>query len=85
MNIQLMEAKMAAWFFFGRSFQRRCLFFRYLFILTHFAKLSLKLNHIFDKKGYNTWCSRAVSHPSRNQALCYLTTVFGREPVHSTW
>ena len=37
------------------------------------------------EKGYNTWCSQAVSHPSTNQALRCLTSVIGREPVHSTW
>ena len=85
MKIQLMAAKISAWGFFGRSFQWRCPFFCYLSNSTHFAELSPKLNHIFDKKGYNTWCSQAVSHPSTNQALCCLTSVIGREPVHSTW
>ena len=37
------------------------------------------------QKGYNTWCSQAVSHPSTNQAPRCLTSVIGREPVHSTW
>ena len=28
---------------------------------------------LFRQKGYNTWCSQAVSHPSTNQALrCYV-------------
>ena len=36
-------------------------------------------------KGYNTWCSQAVTHPSTNQALRCLTSVIRREPVHSTW
>ena len=40
---------------------------------------------LFRQKGYNTWCSQAVSHPSTNQALRCLTSVIGREPVHSTW
>ena len=37
------------------------------------------------EKAYNTWCSQAVTHPSTNQAQCCLTSVIGREPVHSTW
>ena len=40
---------------------------------------------LFRQKRYNTWCSQAVSHPSTNQALRCLTSVIGREPVHSTW
>ena len=37
------------------------------------------------EKAYNTWCSQAVTHLSTNQAQCCLTSVIGREPVHSTW
>ena len=85
MKIQLMAAKISAWGFFRTLFPMALSVFRYLFNSTHFAELSPKLNHIFDKKGYNTWCSQAVSHPSTNQALCCLTSVIGREAVHSTW
>ena len=85
MKIQVMAAKISAWGFFWTLFPMSLSVFCYLFILTPFAKLSPKLNHISDKKGYNTWCSQAVSHPSTNQALCCLTSVIGREPVHSTW
>ena len=34
---------------------------------------------------YNTQYSQAVTHPSTNCARCCLTSVIGREPVHSTW
>ena len=40
---------------------------------------------LFRQKGYNTWCSQAVSHPSTNQALRCLTSVIGRELMLSTW
>ena len=31
----------------------------------------------------STLCSQAVSHPSTNRAQCCLTSVIGRELVHS--
>ena len=34
-------------------------------------------------KAYNTWYSQAVTHPSTNQARDCLTSVIGRELVHS--
>ena len=85
MKIQVMAAKISAWVFFWTLFLMALSVLCYLCNLTPFAKLSPKLNHISDKKGYNTWCSQAVSHPSTNQALCCLTSVIRREPVHSTW
>ena len=36
-------------------------------------------------KAYNTCCSQAVTHPSTGQAQHCLTSVIGREPVHSVW
>ena len=37
------------------------------------------------RKAYNTKCSQAVTHPSTNSAQRCLTSVIGRELVHSTW
>ena len=37
------------------------------------------------KKNNSTRYSQAVTHPSTNRALRCLTSVFGREPVISTW
>lgn len=37
------------------------------------------------KKANNTRCSRAVTHHSTNPARLRLTSVIGREPVHSQW
>ena len=37
------------------------------------------------KKVYSTMYSQAVTHPSTNMAQCCLTSVIGRELVHSTW
>ena len=34
---------------------------------------------------YGTRCSQAVTHPSTDRARRCLTSVFGREPVFSTW
>ena len=36
-------------------------------------------------KAYNTGCSQAVTHPSTDPARRCLTSVIGREPVHSAW
>jgi hypothetical protein len=36
-------------------------------------------------KANSTRCSRAVTHHSTNQARLRLTSVIGREPVHSQW
>ena len=36
------------------------------------------------QKVYSTRYSQAVSHPSTDRARRCLTSVFGREPVHST-
>ena len=48
-------------------------------------KLCLKYPYI-NLKGINsTQCSQAVSHPSTDEAQCCLTSVIGREPVHSAW
>ena len=54
MKIQVMAAKISAWGFFWTLFLMALSVFCYLFNLTPFAKLSPKLNHISDKKGYNT-------------------------------
>ena len=35
------------------------------------------------QKANSTLCSQAVSHPSTNRAQCCLTSVIGRELVHS--
>ena len=40
---------------------------------------------IYEKKAYSTCCSQAVTHPSTGQAQHCLTSVIGREPVHSVW
>ena len=45
-----------------------------------FNKQSLQL-----QKANSTLCSQAVSHPSTNRAQCCLTSVIGRELVHSAW
>ena len=37
------------------------------------------------KNAYNTVCSRAVTHHGTNTARPRLTSVIGREPVHSRW
>ena len=37
------------------------------------------------KEAYNTGCSQAVTHPSTDPARRCLTSVIGREPVHSAW
>ena len=37
------------------------------------------------EKANSTWCSQAVTHPSTNQAQRCLTSLIGREAVHSTW
>ena len=37
------------------------------------------------RKANSTRCSRAVTHHSTNQARLRLTSVIGREPVHSQW
>ena len=37
------------------------------------------------KKANSTRCSRAVTHHSTNPARLRLTSVIGREPVHSQW
>ena len=50
MKIQVMAAKISAWGFFWTLFPMPLSVFCYLFILTPFAKLSPKLNHISDKK-----------------------------------
>ena len=50
MKIQVMAAKISAWGFFWTFFPMLLSVFCYLFILTPFAKLSPKLNHISDKK-----------------------------------
>ncbi len=48
--------------------------------------MALKLNLLSKcEKGYGTWYSQAVTHPSTNQARCCLTSVIRREPVYSTW
>ena len=36
-------------------------------------------------KANSTWCSQAVTHLSTNQAQRCLTSLIGREAVHSTW
>ena len=41
--------------------------------------------YIVKRKAYNTKCSQAVTHPSTNSAQRCLTSVIGRELVHSTW
>ena len=38
-----------------------------------------------NKNANSTLCSQAVSHPSTNRAQCCLTSVIGRELVHSAW
>ena len=37
-----------------------------------------------EKADSTSGCSRAVPHPSTNQALCRLTSEVGRDPVYST-
>ncbi len=37
------------------------------------------------QKAYSTQYSKAVAQPSTNWARRGLTSVIGREPVHSTW
>ena len=46
MKIQSMAAKISAWGFFWTLFPMALFVFCYLFNITHFAKLSPKLNHI---------------------------------------
>ena len=46
------------------------------------------INYIEMKQNVNAnniWCSQAVTHPSTNQTLRCLTSLIGREAVHSTW
>ena len=84
MKHQLMAAKLSAWGFLDalcNGVVRFLLFFQF----HAFCKAVTEVNPIFDKKGYNTWCSQAVSQPSTKQALRCLTSVIGQKPVYSKW
>ena len=70
------------------------LFILYIHILLYFPYVSKKKNtkkkknwkkKIKNIKANSTWCSQAVTHPSTNQAQRCLTSLIGREAVHSTW
>ena len=61
-------------------------FILYIHILLYFPYISKKKNKKFKNiKANSTWCSQAVTHPSTNQAQRCLTSLIGREAVHSTW